>query len=714
VTRPPERASRGPGVAGRGGPCRHAESRGAVAQRDLLDIEALPLSWAFLPAFSAAFTACLMFERLPNCCLSVGVEAFAFCIVAPLTACLMFLPSTLARTFMIGAVFFQFWKRTYFFAAWWVAFTLRLPPCGATAFDAPDGEAMLAFCHARKRAKLLALAELLTMLFCAWAWILALRTSAACWASEAGARDRTARAMKESDSLRISGNSGGDRKRPYFGHPALALVGTCAGACAAALAGARRGRGVLAGALGLLLLAGCGEDTAGPPGQGQGQGRWTGGARPGEPDTRPDVLLLVIDTLRADRTGALQSAARDNTPELTALGARGVTYRQAVAPAAWTLPSMAALMAGRDVAGNRHAALPDERTLAERFAAGGWHTAGVSANPLLTADNGFARGFDSFTVAPAASTASLSADVHELRAWDAQALAERALALLAAAPRDRPVFLFLQLMDPHVPYDPLHAQLAPPEPGWSAAPLDAWSDALDAQQAERLAGWRRAYDGQVRFADAALGRLLSRLGDVRRRPALVAVTADHGEGLGSHAREADSPPIEGPLGAAYMDHGEQLHEEALRVPLWIAGPGVPAGHDERRPVPTVLLGPTLLALAGLEPGGPRLPLAPGDAVPALVCSTGTRGWSARSATRKLVVPFPERFAHPGVGPRLYDVEAVLPGLLAPEREDLAAREPAVLSSLADACEAWRRAATASPDALDPATEERLRALGYIR
>jgi len=398
-----------------------------------------------------------------------------------------------------------------------------------------------------------------------------------------------------------------------------------------------------------LVLGGCGPGDESTP--------------PAAADRRPDVLLVVIDTLRADRTGVLQDATADNTPALSALGSRGATFRQAIAPAAWTLPSMAALMAGRDVAESRRSAFPDEPTLAERFAAAGWATAAVTANPLLTADNGFARGFQSFEVAPASSTASLQADVNALRAWDAQALTERALKLLGSAPHEQPIFLYLHLMDPHVPYDPQHIERAPPATGWSDpdAPMQAWKDPLDAAQAERLAGWRRAYDGQVRFADAALGRLLARLENVRDRPCLVAVTADHGEGLFSHAREPDSLPLEGPLGAGYPDHGEQLFEESLRVPLWLAGPGVPAGLDEHRPVSTARLGPTLLALAGLPSAGPRLPLASTDPVPEVVFSVGTRSWCARTATRKYIEPFPERREHAGIAPRLYEVGGAVGG-----------------------------------------------------
>jgi len=523
----------------------------------------------------------------------------------------------------------------------------------------------------------------------------------------------------------------GDRKRSYFGQAALTLLKSsrakapsCHGAAARSaglpIARTRAGRRRLA-AVCILMLSACGRPTEAPPPASAAPApaapRASSAAQPAthapSDDRRPDVLLVVIDTLRADRTGVLQDPARDNTPALTALGARGLTFRQAVAPAAWTLPSMAALMAGHEVAESRRSAFPDEPALAERFAAGGWSTAALVANPLLAAENGFARGFQRYEVAPA-SVASLSADIHELRAWNARSLADRALALLAAEPADAPVFLYLHLMDAHVPYDSQHDALAAPEPGWSdpAAPMGAWTEPLAEAQARRLSGWRLAYDGGVRFADAALGTLLARLPDARARPCLVAVTADHGEGLFTHAREPDSPEIEGLLGAGYGDHGEQLHEECLRIPLWLAGPGVPAGLDERRPVPSCLLGPTLLELAGLAAHGRGLPLAAADPVPGVIFGVGTRGWCARTATHKLIEPFPERRAHAGVGQRLFAVDA---GAIAPEREDLSAAEPDTFRELAAACAAWRAAtAAAQPEAPDPATDERLRALGYIR
>jgi arylsulfatase A-like enzyme len=430
----------------------------------------------------------------------------------------------------------------------------------------------------------------------------------------------------------------------------------------------------------------------------------------------------VIDTLRADRTGLLPGGP-PTTPALSALGNSGIAYRQAVAPAAWTLPSMAALFAGADASGNRHDARRDVPALAERFAQAGYSTIGLVANPLLTADNGFGRGFDAYTVAPASSTADLAADVNALRAWDAEALVARALTALAAEPAERPVLLYLHLMDTHVPYDPAHAMRAPAWPGWSepgpadGPPLVTWASTEDLSDEQRalLTDWRRAYDGQVQFTDAAVGRLLERLPEVRPRPTVVAVTSDHGEGLFSHRRGPGSTPGTGPLGEAYPDHGEQLFEEALRVPLWLAGPGVPAGRTESRPVAVRDLGTTLLTLCGLPAVAPagarRLPLREEDPVPEALFGAGSRGWFVRTATHKLIVPFGTERPESDAAVHLHAVDGTR---FLPEDVDLSPAEPALRRELLESWRAWLEASQEPPpEPADPATIERLRMLGYL-
>jgi arylsulfatase A-like enzyme len=279
-------------------------------------------------------------------------------------------------------------------------------------------------------------------------------------------------------------------------------------------------------------------------------------------------------------------------------------------------------------------------------------------------------------------------------------------------------------MDTHVPYDPAYGTAAPPWPGWSEPapgdqpPLATWSatQALSDAQRTLLCEWRRAYAGQGRFVDAAIGRLVERLSDLRPRPVLVAVTSDHGEGLFSHHRGPGSTPGPGPLGEAYPDHGEQLYEEALRVPLWLTGPGVPAGRREERPVRLRDLGATLLDLAGVAGSDPsvseRLPLQPTDAVPDAVQGAGTRGWFVRTATRKLTVPFGTSTPDRESGVHLH---AVAGARYLPEVDDLSAAEPAVRLELLQRWGRWLDASDEPPPAPpDAETTEHLRMLGYVR
>lgn len=432
-------------------------------------------------------------------------------------------------------------------------------------------------------------------------------------------------------------------------------------------------------------------------------------APPSAPSRAPDVVLVVVDTLRADRTGLLTDGL---TPRMSALGARGTAYTTAVAPSSWTLPSIAALFSGEEIASRRTRAF-DVPTLAERFAEAGYRTVGLVANPLLTDDNGFTRGFESFDVAPAeATSARLATDemLSTIRRWDAAALAARAITALEDPARERPLFLYVHMMDPHLPYDPSHVSRGALEAGWSQGELPvSWRDEpLVGDEARTIGRLRRAYDGQVAFVDDALGRLGDALG-ASSRPWLLGVTSDHGEGMFSHRRNLDSPWAEDePLSIAYFEHGEQVYEEAVRVPLWLVGEGVPAGRVETRPVAMRDLGATLVQLAALDdddvPGG-RLPLAADDPVPEHVAGTGTRDWFVRSATRKLIVPFDNR-RPAGIDDRTFDVasDRYLPELT--PLDDA----PALHATL----DAWRAEHAVEDTPTDPATQERLRRLGYVK
>jgi arylsulfatase len=274
---------------------------------------------------------------------------------------------------------------------------------------------------------------------------------------------------------------------------------------------------------------------------------------------RSNVVLVVIDTMRADRLSLL-GYPRPTTPNLDRLAAGGVVFRNTWAGGTQTSPAMASLLTGVSPVAHgiveTQSALPQRlRTLAEAFAMLGYRNAAFISNPNLGRAFGFTRGF------------------HEVR----EKVTPRAEPMVDAARRwleqaEEPFFLWLHLIDPHAPYTP------PP-------PYDRMfcDDALYRSQrgtvltvgsalggiatwarigtATSLADYVSAYDGAIRYADDHLGPLLSDLEGPRLRGrTLTVVTADHGEAMGEHGY--------------FFSHGLTAHEELARVPLFFAGAGL--------------------------------------------------------------------------------------------------------------------------------------------
>jgi len=276
---------------------------------------------------------------------------------------------------------------------------------------------------------------------------------------------------------------------------------------------------------------------------------------------RLNLLLVTIDTVRADHVG-VYGAADAQTPTLDALAARGTRFEHAETVVPITGPSHASILTGlyppvHGVRDNVAFPLdPRHRTLATRLSAAGYRTAAfVGAYPVAAAF-GFKQGFETFT------ESFKESDVPGAGAQrPANEVVDDTLGWLAKA-GDRPFFVWMHLYDPHAPYDP-------PEP-----------------YRTRFAG--RPYDGEIAFADAQLGRVLDWLrSSGHEADTVVAALSDHGESLGEHGE---------------VTHAVLLYEPTLRIPLIIAGPGVPAGRIVSAPVATVDLAPTLLRMLGLEPG----------------------------------------------------------------------------------------------------------------
>jgi arylsulfatase A-like enzyme/Flp pilus assembly protein TadD len=390
------------------------------------------------------------------------------------------------------------------------------------------------------------------------------------------------------------------------------------------------------------------------------------------PSFRPNLLLITVDTLRADRLGAYGwEPAR--TPVMDRLAAEGIRFENAFTSVPVTLAAHATLLTGRlppehGVRSNSFYRLSEEETtLAEILRAEGYRTAAVVGAAVLDGKFGLAQGFDFYDdAAPTETGRTLIAE------RPAAAVVDVALAWLAGR-EPGPFFLWVHLFDPHDPYHP-------PEPFRSAFPASP-------------------YDGEIAYVDRELGRLLAALDErAERERTLVVLTADHGESLGEHGEAT---------------HGIFLYDATLRVPFILAGPGLPRRPPAvSDPVGLVDVTPTLLGCLKLASPGPfsgRDLFAPaGERRELFYVETflprDFYNWSPlrglRSARLKFVeAPIPE----------LYDLEAD-----PRETRNLAAERERELKRLAAAL---GRFTTASDEgeslSVDAALRERLESLGYV-
>ncbi len=399
----------------------------------------------------------------------------------------------------------------------------------------------------------------------------------------------------------------------------------------------------------------------------------------------PNVLLVTIDTLRADRLGCYGFGLA-YTPAIDRLARDGVRCSDAISSAPITLPAHSSIMTGlyppaHGVRDNGNYALGgDAVTLAERLQAAGYHTAAFVSAAVLTRRYGLDQGFETY------DDDLWSEDEPELfmiRERPASRTADRALAWLDdwhGRPR-RPFFLWVHFFDPHQPYDVKSIDLAARTP--------------------------TAYDAEIAEADRGVGRLVEWLEQhAALDDTVVIVTADHGESLGEHGEPT---------------HGIFIYDATVRVPLiWRYPRALPAGRTYQAPVRHIDIVPTVLGLLGL-PGGETtqgVDLAPAFegriAPPDLPQYSEARlaeegfGMAPLSGVREGGEKF-IRAPHP----ELYDLRA--------DPHELANRYPAdppaaaPLERTLDAVvgESAARALRAPTREIDRETEEMLRALGYL-
>ncbi|MBL8841179.1 MAG: sulfatase [Planctomycetes bacterium] len=305
------------------------------------------------------------------------------------------------------------------------------------------------------------------------------------------------------------------------------------------------------------------------------------------PSARPrNVLLVVIDTLRADRLGCY-GYARPTTPRLDALAARGLCFERAYATAPWTLPSTASLLTGLQPEVHRASHFfasisPEARLLAESFEGEGYATAAFVGNYFVQPLFGFERGFDRYDQGCMVDRGGINSD----------RISDAAIAWLSQ-PRSAPFFLYLHYFDPHYNYwehDGFKFGGEDTERVFSGADIYALREQAPRFDAADRARLDALYDSEVAFTDHHVGRVFDQLeAQGIADDTFVVVTADHGESLGEHG---------------WIGHTVQLYEESIRIPLLVAGPGLEAARHGDLPVQLDDVLVPLLRLAGGEEAGP--------------------------------------------------------------------------------------------------------------
>lgn len=422
-----------------------------------------------------------------------------------------------------------------------------------------------------------------------------------------------------------------------------------------------------------------------------------------EPPARPNVLLILSDTTRADRIGCYGNE-RGLTPAIDGLAADGVRFDAAYSHAPWTLPSTASLLTSLHP--TEHGAggkVPEftgldagVETVVEVFRDAGWRTGAVVNVDFLASSFGLAQGFEWVDEQWFPSNSKVRR---------ATPTTDAAIEWLSAR-EGEPFFLLVHYFDPHAVYDPpvdYRRRFASPEDRETEEfvfgtrrdmmALRQGQLELDAGTIARAAS---LYDGEVAYTDAEIGRLLEHLGrSGRDEETIVVFTADHGEEFLDHGG---------------FEHGHSMFDELLRVPLIARWPDGPRGRVVEEIVRHIDVAPTLCRLAGLpvpdsfagasllEVRGDRPVLAHGN-------FWGEPRTALVSGGYKLIVDAQQRGA-------LFDLSAD-----PRERKNLVLEEPDVVQrmqgELRDMETRLRAAAAGERVELTPEVEEMMRSIGYL-
>lgn len=388
------------------------------------------------------------------------------------------------------------------------------------------------------------------------------------------------------------------------------------------------------------------------------------GCSEGRAPQHPDVILVVVDTLRADRM-SLHGYARATTPKLDAFAQSGAVFEACQAASSWTLPSMSMLFAG--AYDGRNSGQMDQAwpTLAESFQGAGYTTGAVVANPILgttvepgTFGAGFRRSFDHYELAPKRFGMKPRVKA-QTNGWYADEVVRRGIRQLRKG-GDQPQFLWLQMFDPHFPRRPAKPELFRDQPN----PSHALGAEVTAEEQTYIDEEQRLYAAEVAGADAAFGDLIHWLAsEGRLENTIVVLTSDHGEGLWQRALPTgETAKKKNQVPRLYSDHGIMVTAEQVHVPLVMVGPGIEPSQRFARHVSLVDLAPTLRRLADLPVSGAPDLIAGRDLFEAPearpVYSFCSRSASVTVDNKwRLVAPSQARATNFGDTAKLYNLEA---------------------------------------------------------
>jgi len=302
-----------------------------------------------------------------------------------------------------------------------------------------------------------------------------------------------------------------------------------------------------------------------------------------EAQSRPDILWIVSDTLRASYLG-IYGAEHDPSPNLDRFARENLIFRRAISPAPWTSPAVASLFTAlypgahgvaRDSVQSRIPtdALPrSHRTLAEHFSEAGYATSAIIQNPWVSGRRGYGQGFERFVDA-----GQLRSDhpMGFLHTRNLGKIAREEIRTLQADPR--PFFFYLHFLDPHRPFTAPRELVDRFHPKGANRPRNPTSLA---KLTDEIANYR----AEIVVVDETIGSLFEFLRkEGLYEDLIIAFTSDHGEQFFDHG---------------HLGHGHDLYSEEVHVPFFLKAPGLSGEVDSV--VSTLDIGPTLLELAGIE------------------------------------------------------------------------------------------------------------------